>query len=190
MQTPDPFPRTNLLLSLGCIVFALVAVFLWIPMDSGSGLILKVRRQVNIGDALAPTIAATVIGLGGVMVFFQRRAPNAGGISLRNLGALAYLLAICGVSFALMRWTGPVVAWIAGGITGEALDYRLLRDTAPWKYLGFVLGGWVLVSALIGWIEGRITARGLIVGALASLALALLYGVPFDHLLLPPNGDV
>ena len=190
MQTPDPFPRTNLYLSLASIAFALVAIFLWIPQDSGSGLILKVRSRLTIGDALAPTIAAAVIGLGGVMVFLQRREPYPQGIGPGNLGFLARFLGICAVSFALMRWSGPAAAWIAGAVSGEALDYRLLRDVAPWKYIGFMTGGIFMIAALIAWIEGRVTWRGLAIAAGATLALALLYGVPFDHLLLPPNGDL
>ena len=46
----------------------------------------------------------------------------------------------------LMRWTGPALVGLAdmvGIVNGEA-GYRPLRDTLPWKFTGFVIGGGVL----------------------------------------------
>ncbi|MCG6902347.1 MAG: hypothetical protein LJE68_06650 [Rhodobacter sp.] len=190
MQPQKPATRANLYLALGSIALALVVALVWARYDSGSGLILKVRRQVSIGDALAPTIAAAMIGLGGVMVLLQRHAAEQPGLSLANLRFLTRFLVLCAVSFALMRWTGPAVV-AAINLFGEGdLSYRLLRDTAPWKYIGFAAGGTLLITVLIADIEGRLTARSVIIAVLAIAALIALYDLPFDDLQLPPNGDV
>ena len=85
-----------------------------------------------------------------------------------------------------MRWLGP----LAVELFGAEGSYRALRDTAPWKHLGFVAGGTLLVAGLMALVEGRLTMRGVVIGLLATFALILLYDLPFDDLLLPPNGDV
>lgn len=178
--------RANLYLSLGCVGFALLLAFVWAPMDSGTGLIHKVRRQVSIGDALAPTLAAIMIGAGGVMVFLERRAPDQPRLTRGNLVFLLRFLAIMAVGFALMRWGGPL---LVAALNGDQ-DYRALRDTAPWKYVGFFIGGTGIIATLIASTEGRFSLRAVMIAIAATLALIALYDLPFDDLLLPPNGDV
>jgi hypothetical protein len=178
--------RANLYLSLGCIGFAMLLAFVWAPMDSGTGLIHKVRRQVSIGDALAPTLAALMIGLGGLMVFRDRHAPSQQRLTRANLIFMLRFLAMLAIGFALMRYSGPLLVWLFGGDQ----EYRNLRDTAPWKYIGFFLGGSTLITALISSTEGRFSWRTLLIAVAATLALIALYDLPFDDLLLPPNGDV
>ena len=46
-----------------------------------------------------------------------------------------------------------------------------------------------MVFGVIRVVENKITHSAAWVAALAVLALVLLYDVPFDNLLLPPNGD-
>ncbi|MDF0600248.1 hypothetical protein P1J78_05860 [Psychromarinibacter sp. C21-152] len=176
-------------LALVCIALALLAVFAWIPADTGTGIVVRARRQVTIGDALAPTIAAGFILVGALMTLFGRQVDG-GGLSGRNLAFLGLLLAVFAVSFALMRWTGPVVVALTNMATEQELSYRTLRDTVPWKYLGFVLGGALLIAALTAAVEGRIRIRTIVVALVAVVVLAAIYDLPFDDLLLPPNGDV
>lgn len=178
--------RANLYLSLGCIGFALLLALVWVPMDSGTGLIHKVRRQVSIGDALAPMLAAVMIGLGGVMVFRDRHAPDQQGLTRGNLAFVLRFLVILVISFGLMRYSGPLLVWLFGGDQG----YRNLRDTAPWKYVGFFLGSSTLITALIVSTDGRFSRHAVTIAIAATLALIALYDLPFDGLLLPPNGDV
>lgn len=178
--------RANLYLSLGCIGFALVLALVWAPLDSGTGLIHKVRRQVSIGDALAPTLAAAMIGVGGVMVFLERRAAEQPRLTRGNMLFLLRFLTILAIGFALMRWTGPALV----GLLGADHDYRSLGDTAPWKYMGFFIGGSAMIAALIAGSEGRLSLRTLVIAVAAIVGLILLYDLPFDDLLLPPNGDV
>lgn len=182
--------RTNRLLALACIAAALLIAFVWVPFDTDSGLIEKVRRRVIVGDALAPTMAAAVIGLGGLLVLLQRPETYPFGVSLANLGFLAALLLSFMLCFALMRWAGPAVVALANLFSVEDMTYRALRDTAPWKHVGFVLGNSALITAMIAAVEGRPSRRALLIGILASLGLIALYDLPFDDLLLPPNGDV
>lgn len=178
-------PNATSVLGLFCVILALVVAFLWIPLDVETGLIEKVRRQTSIGDAAMPSLACVFIFVGGAMLFLPSRIP-AVGLTRGNLGFLFGLLVILAVTFALMRWLGPVAANILGAEGG----YRPLRDTVPWKYIGYLTGGTVMVAGLMALAEGRFTRRGLIVGFLASAALVVVYDLPFEDLLLPPNGDV
>ena len=57
------------------------------------------------------------------------------------------------------------------------------------------MGGGFLVLSMVAFVEGRVSLRALVVAALVVAALAvigiiLLYDVPFEDVLLPPNGDV
>ena len=69
-------------------------------------------------------------------------------------------------------------------------EYRLLRDTAPWKYLGFVVGGTFMIFTLMSLADGRLRLMRLAMALLVTVIMALLYDLPFDDLQLPPNGDV
>ena len=71
------FNAANLVLGLSAVAVAPVIALVWVPLDSASGLIEKVRRQFTIGDALAPTLAAGFILLGGVLVAFFETSGTA-----------------------------------------------------------------------------------------------------------------
>ncbi len=177
--------RANLILGMATVTLAMLIAFVWVPADVATGMIEKVRRQVTIGDALAPTLAAGFIGLGGLLVVMFERPENARGITGRNVRFLLVFLIVIALCFAIMRWLGPALTAL---ITQE--PYRLLRDEPPWKYLGFLVGGAGLIAALISFVEGRITRRALLVGLATAIGLIVIYDLPFDNLLLPPNGDV
>ena len=73
-------PRNNTILGLIFLAFALLVATVWIPLDTETGLIEKVRRQTNIGDALAPTVAACFVGIGGVLLLlFERKDQHQPG---------------------------------------------------------------------------------------------------------------
>ena len=181
----------NRILGLVAIAAALAAIFLWVPLDTDTSLIEKVRRQVSIGDALAPTVAAAFVLLGGgLLVIVEGGRADTSRLTRANGAYLATLILWFALCLAVMRWLGPaVVALLAPG--GEdAASYRALRDTAPWKYIGYLAGGTLLVGGTIAWVEGRPSLRAVLIGAAATLAMIALYDLPFDDLLLPPNGDV
>lgn len=171
-------------LGLICILLALVALAVWVPLDTETGLVEKLRRGVRIGDAMLPALALGFVIFGGVLAIL---VPNedAPKLSFENASFLAKLLLMIALSLAVMRWAGPLVTEIAG-----AGDYRALRDTAPWKYAGFVVGGTLFVAGLMALVEGRVSGRGVLIGLLSAVVLVVLYDLPFDDLLLPPNGDV
>ena len=90
---------------------------------------------------------------------------------------------------ALMTHTGPLVVDAVNALGGAVGSYRELRDTVPYKYLGYLLGGTVLVAGGIAVVEQRLTRGAVLAAVIATVALIVLYDVPFDDLLLPPNGD-
>ncbi|WP_052261310.1 hypothetical protein [Ruegeria sp. ANG-S4] len=177
---------TNRALAIFAIAAALLIAIGWVPLDTDTGIVEKVRRQVTIGDALAPTLASIFIGVGGLLLFFQGASPADGRLRLANLRYLALLIGLLLLSFAIMRWAGPAAVALFGA--GES--YAALRTTAPWNVIGYFLGGTILIASLIAMIEGRPSFRAFAIGVVASSLLILLYDLPFDDLLLPPNGDV
>ena len=183
--------RTHLLLGLAALGLAVLLLAVWIPLDTRTGLIEKVRRQVTIGDAAAPGVAALVLLIGGaLLVTVERRAPHQMQIRRDTVIAAGALIAAVAAGLVLMRYCGPAAVWLANAVTGADLDYRLLRDTAPWKYIGFLIGGAGMIAAMIAVMEKRLTLRAVLVALLATLAMIALYDLPFDDLQLPPNGDV
>lgn len=176
--------QRTLALALATAAFALLLLTLWIPHDIDSGLIQHVRRRSVIGDALAPAVAGAVLLLGAVVLVFERRREPTEGLSGAHWRFILSLIALLAVSFVLMRWTGPLAASLTGA------EYRPLRATVPWKYLGFGLGGWAMVFGLVTLVERRASLRGALAAALMVALLIAVYDLPFQDLLLPPNGDL
>jgi cytochrome bd-type quinol oxidase subunit 2 len=181
----ERFHPANLVLGIVFVAAALLIALVWVPLDSATGLIEKVRRQVTIGDALAPTLAAGFLLFGGVIVAFFESAKSARTLTLSNIVFVLSLVTLIGVSFGWMRWVGPAIAAL---VTDDG--YRPRRDMIPWKFIGFGLGGVCLIAGLIALVERRLSWRGLVVGLVATAVLIAVYDLPFDDLLLPPNGDV
>lgn len=176
-------------LGLACIAFALLVALIWIPLDTDTWLVERKRGRFIVGDSLAPTLAAVFVLVAGLMLLFERRdtdqSPNRQ--NLKYIGAMA-VFGI--VSLLLMRWVGPALASVLAGDLARGEEYRLLRDTVPWKYAGFVVGGTTLVFAMITFVEERPSWRALWIALGAVAGIILLYDLPFDDVLLPPNGDV
>ncbi len=183
--------RSNLYLGLVCIVFAMLVLFIWIPLDVESSWVEKVRGRYRIGDALAPTIAAGFILVGGaLLVLFERRASDQPAIQPTQLRFLLRLMGVVLLSLLVMRFAGPLAVAVSNHALTESNEYRLLRNTFPWKYIGFVLGGVMLVAGVISLVERRISIKAVITAVVAVLFIILVFDLPFDDLLLPPNGDV
>ena len=170
------------------LAFSVVALTLWIPLDIDSGIIEKVRRREKMGDALFPTaIAGAMVIVAALSVLLSLINRPDEQSRLPGLRFLAAFCSICLISLLLMRYVGPAAVSIFGA---EGAEYRNLRDEVPWKYLGFAAGGLFLVIALNALVRGRLSLNAVLIGAAAVLAMILLYDLPFDDLLLPPNGDV
>ena len=170
-------------LGLFIVGLALVIIFVWVPLDTETGLVERVRRRNTIGDAMGPTVAGVILGLGGLLTFFGSSDPEK-SLSRDNILWLGKLLLLFVAALLVMRWLGPLV----GSLTENG--YRPLRGTIPWKYLGFVVGGAIMVTGLTALATRRLNSGFVILGLIAALTIALLYDLPFEDLLLPPNGDV
>lgn len=168
---------------LTCLA-ALLLIFVWVPLDVDTGIVDKVRRQFVIGDSLGPVVAGAVILIGGLLCLLRPNAQDP-AIGPDNLIWLAQLLAALAASLLVMRFAGPALVELFA-----EPSYRALRTTAPWNYTGYLLGGTVLIAGLNWAMGGRPRRNAVLLGFAASLAIAMLYDLPFDNLQLPPNGDV
>ena len=183
--------RPSVILGLGVSAFALVLILVWVPLDTTTSITLRVRRQYVIGDALAPTLAGVFLLIGGILLLlFERHPSTEDRVGAPRIRFVLCVTGILAISFLLMRFAGPAAVWLANSLTGGELVYRNLRATAPWMYIGYFLGCAFAVTGIGALTERRVRPRHLIVGVLAAVALIALYDLPFDDLLLPPNGDV
>lgn len=183
--------RPNTLIGLLAIVFGIVAITVWIPLDTGSGIVEKMRGKYRVGDALAPTMAFIMLIFSGLLLLLEsRHSADQPTISRGHLtfAGMAFLVFV--TSIVLMRWSGPVAVTLTGFGAGQEVSYRELRDTVPWKYLGFLLGGSFLVGTFICISSHERKVVFFVIGLLAALLMIALYDLAFDDLLLPPNGDV
>jgi len=181
--------RINQNMALGAVIVALAlfALFAWVPNDTVSGFVESKRGRLSIGDAMAPGIAFGLMALSGLILLLEaRKGDMPGALEQRTFAFLLVALTACAVSFGVMIWAGPLAVAVFGG---EGDTYRNLRDTAPWKHIGFVLGGTGLVTTLIALVEKRVTSNAVMIGLAAALALVGVFDLAFDNLLLPPNGD-
>ena len=184
-------PKSNLVLGLTFILLALLLARVWVPLDIETAYFEKERRQIVIGDSLAPTLAAFFVFFGGALILiFERKKSDQRGLSLANLRFSAIIVLIVLISFALMRWAGPFVVWFANLYLVDDLSYRLLRDTVPWKFIGFFLGGGFMIVSLISLVLGKFTSKAVLIAVVAIIVMIVIYDLPFEDLLLPPNGDV
>ena len=185
-----PRINANLLLGLLTVAVSLLILFVWIPLDVETGVLEKVRRRMQIGDAMAPSVAAALLGLSGLLLLLESRRQAGAGLSAANLRFLLLAGLPIGGGLLLMRWLGPAVVGTIGAVAADIGEYRQLRVSFPWSWLGFVAGGGLLAGGMTCLIEGRLGWRAFSIGIIAALALAAFYTLPFDNLLLPPNGDV
>jgi hypothetical protein len=187
--------RWTIGLAVFFIITSALTLFVWIPIDIETGVVETFRRRVNIGDAMAPTVVAAAILvvsiLMGVMALI-RPSPNLmvkEGLDKQSFNFLSRMIIPLGLGLSLMLYAGPLVVDFINTMGGEISTYRQLKDTFPYKFIGYSLGGFVLVFGLVRLIENRSSLSAAWAAIIAVLLLTLLYEVPFDNLLLPPNGD-
>ncbi len=185
------FRSTDQVMALVLAILALAGLVFWIPGDIDTGLVETFRRQTYIGDALIPTIAASAILLCSCLLFISglrgktEQSPDDSSLDREGLGLLLIVALIVAVSLVLMFWLGSLTV----SVFEDESSYRAMRDTAPYKYLGFLVGGSSLMIGLISLIEGSIRPRRVVLAVAAVVLLIVVFDVPFDSLLLPPNGD-
>lgn len=177
------------------VVLSTITLVIWIPNDIEGDLIETFRRQKSIGDALGPTIVAVgalIASLLMAVTSFFSRAKIPSDRRTPDLQSLSYELrvaAVLTVSLVVMTYSGPLTVDAINAMGYDIGSYRELRDTLPYKYIGFSVGGFMMIFGLIGVIENRLSSSAAIVALTAVIVLTVLYDVPFDNLLLPPNGD-
>lgn len=186
-------------LSLGILftVLSLVALLIWIPSDIESGVIVIERRSVEVGDAMGPTAAAIVVLILAVALslasYFSDPDKDSGepaiGLSKSNVATMLTLAVVVMGSLFVMVYAGPLAITALQALGADLPAYRLLIDTVPYKYIGFACGGFLMVFGLISWVEGRPSRKAAMIAIGAVIALIIVYDVPFDSLLLPPNGS-
>jgi hypothetical protein len=183
-------------LAIFFVAGSLFTLFVWIPIDIETGVIETFRRRVTIGDAMAPTVmAAAILVVSIVMGILAviRPEPSTSkvkeGLDKQSFVFLARLIVAVSVSLALMVYLGPLVVDMVNAFGGEIGSYRQLRATYPYKLIGYVVGGFTLIYGIISIVENRFSANGALVSIIAVIVITILYDVPFDNLLLPPNGS-
>lgn len=186
--------KSELWIGVLMLALSLAAYLFWIPYDSETPSIYEFRRQVYIGDAMLPLIAAAgiaICSLVHVILSFRRMEDNGGDGPFDSLTAVFFAVfgAICVVSLLLMFWAGPIAVSLFAQTGDEPVTYRQLRGAAPWKYIGYVFGGFTLVFGTTSLIEGHLSAKRAVSSILAVILLILIFDFPFDTILLPPNGD-
>lgn len=195
--------RWNIALSLFFSAFGGLCLIWWIPTDIETGLIEQDRYSVQIGDAMLPTMTAlAILGLSFVLalqsfVQLRRGSPERSNtpkdrtaLSAENAFNLLSMSLILVTAVVLMVWAGPLSVELLNAIGVTDKSYRQLSDTVPYKYVGFASGGLVMVFGLITWVQGHVHWPAVAVAAGMVVFLILLYDLPFDSLLLPPNGSL
>ena len=184
------FQRTDFLLGALFLFLALVTLFVWIPLDIDTGLVERVRRRNIIGDSLGPVAAMILIGCAAFTL--MRSSQNSPMVSeLRiTLMHFGFYIAVFAVTLLVMRLLGPWLIMAVDMGTQTELSYRNLRNIWPLKYVGYVAGGTILLSALSHFMDQSVTLRRIFLFFAISLGIALFFDLPFEDILLPPNGDV
>ncbi len=181
--------RSDRWVGLFFLVLSLVVAVIWVPFDSETWLIDKVRRRYIIGDGLAPTVAAVLMALSALSLFLKPRSGEH-HLDLDAGKALGVFIGAIVFSLLLMRLTGPSIMGAIDIITVQDWSYRPLRATFPFRYMGFLLGGTVMIAGLGWFMDGKISRRVIIRSLLITFAVAACFDLPFEDIILPPNGDM
>jgi len=88
-----------------------------------------------------------------------------------------------------MYGLGPLTVAVLNSVGLLDADYRQLTDTAPYKYIGYVVGGFLMTITLIAWTEGRIRRQSVIAVVLTLIVAIIIFDVVLKNVLLPPNAD-
>lgn len=172
--------------------FGLLAALVWIPLDSETAMIETHRRQTSMGDAFVPIVTAALIAVCAALHLLVnlRRTDTSDTerpvIDGQAMAFLVQLTAITAVCLAVIFWAGPLAVSL---FAEDGATYREMRGTYPYKLMGFALGGTALVLLTTTLIEGRFKPVRLISSFLVVVVLIIIFDLPFDTVLLPPNGD-
>ena len=180
----------NRLLGALFLLLALAGLVFWIPADIDTGLVENVRRRNVIGDSLAPSFAMILIGISALSLI--RRSGDDAVFTNQGKWHRPFLfftiVFIC--VLLLMRYTGPLIIAIVNSFAESDLTYRNLRNIRPLKYVGYVAGGTLLLCSFSHFMDKSLNRKRALLFFGISIAIALFFDLPFEDILLPPNGDV
>lgn len=174
------------------VLAAIVTLAVWIPNDIETGIIEKFRREIQIGDALAPTavvVGILIAALAMAITAYFRPDPYKDTPTRQSFIFVGRMIVAIVLGLILMVYSGPLVVDAINAMGHDIGTYRQLRDTVPYKYIGYAIGGFVMVFGVIRVVENRFSVTAAAASIAAVIFLIVLYDVPFENLLLPPNGD-
>lgn len=194
-KAPDPWD-----IGFGVLVLAgsLLAIFVWFPADIKGGFFNTTPiGRIEPGDAFFPVLLAAALAVLSTLqitVSLLRGSPtpsagSLGRLTPANIRFLIIFAAICIIGLAIMFVLGPAIVWgmREAGLTDA--EYRHLTDTAPYKYIGYVIGGFLMTVTLIGWTEGRLRPVGIIATLSVLVVAIVVFDVLLTNVLLPPNAE-
>ena len=181
---------SNRLLGALVLAFSLCCLLLWIPSDIDTGLVETVRRRNVIGDSLAPVVAMILTAIAALALMRQSHDDG----PFQNQGrwhlVFGFYVVVFTVTLLIMRFAGPLLVTIATLVTQDDMSYRNLRNIRPLKYVGFVGGGTFLLCCFSHFMDRSLTLKRALLFLAISIVIALFFDLPFEDILLPPNGDV
>jgi hypothetical protein len=174
---------------------ALVSLLIWFPNDIKGGFIeINQIGKPEPGDAFFPIILASmlmVLGGGQLLGAMFSRKPQAppGKLTADNLKFLFVFYGIIAVGLTVMYWLGPLVVDSLRAVGMIDHTYRQLVDTVPYKYLGYVVGGFIMTIGLIIRAEGLIRPRAVLSVVAVIASLIFILDILLHNIQLPPNAD-
>jgi hypothetical protein len=194
-RAPDPW---NIGFGAIGLCLALATLLFWLPNDVGSGFLKTNRVGIQVpGDAFFPVLLAWALLLLSALQMlgaWRDRTEDSPGtasskLTTDNFRFLVFLYAVVLVGLALMYWLGPAVTGLLRRLGMIDGTYRELLDTVPYKYIGYVAGGFTMVLGLIARAEGRVRPRAVLTVVIVLAALILIFDVSLKNVALPPNLD-
>jgi len=187
---PHPSRSARVMLGAAAIAVALLLWLIVIPAGAPGDMIEVVRRRARIGDSAMPSLAALFIALGGLVLVFERGGPPI--TRAVPVWPLLFAAVITAASLAFLHVGDGLVA-LMRTVWPDLADFRSLRTTLPWAWVPFVLGGALLVAPLMiasEHLHARRWPAAFAYGALVALAIATFLTLPFEDVLIPPQGDL
>jgi hypothetical protein len=189
-------------IGFGAVVFVLAAgaILFWFPNDIRGGFIeIGTAGRREPGDAFFPILlASAMLALSAahlIVTLIGKGTPapagddDTGRLTRSNLRfLLVFHVTVLG-GLAIMYWLGPLTVTALNAIGVLDSSYRQLLDTAPYKYIGYVVGGFLMTVSLAAWAEGGLTRRAIIAVVLVLTVSVVSFDVLLTNVQLPPNAD-
>ncbi len=194
-EAPNPW---DIGFGIAVLAGSVISLLVWFPADIPTGFFhTNAIGREEPGDAFFPIILAVLLGLLSIiqLAFSLRRhgattaAAPSGELTGQNLWFLGVFIAITATGLAIMYWLGPITVAVMNVFGGLDASYRQLTDAAPYKYIGYVVGGFMMTMTLIVWTEGRIRLTGIFTVVTILVLAILVFDVLLKNVLLPPNAD-